>query len=323
MKRITITILTALILIVIARQGFGLTEFKDGGIHYINYTINDTVWVDYQSPDIQTTVNFLTGGLIPGDHTLEGYNDSIINISGGEVGEMSAHGSSHVTISSGSVGYLLKAYDISQVIMSNGTVTNLESYNTSQVTISNGMVSNLMPYNLSQVSFSGGIVQFLLSFDTSQVTMSGGYTDGLGVFNNSELTLSGGTTYALNAFENCQVTIKGGKVSYAFEAIQSSHVTMSGGTINNKIVLSDNAELLISGSNFALDGNPVGFGKISSVSGGNYWNEPVRRLTGTLANGDSINNEFQIGNYASITLIPEPATLLLLGLGGLFLRKRK
>jgi len=40
-------------------------------------------------------------------------------------------------------------------------------------------------------------------------------------------------------------------------------------------------------------------------------------MTGTLASGDIINNQFRIGNTAKIVLIPEPATFLLLGLGGL------
>ena len=39
--------------------------------------------------------------------------------------------------------------------------------------------------------------------------------------------------------------------------------------------------------------------------------------------GDPINNQFRIGNNGKIVLISEPATLLLLGLGGLaLLRKR-
>jgi hypothetical protein len=47
-------------------------------------------------------------------------------------------------------------------------------------------------------------------------------------------------------------------------------------------------------------------------------------LTGILANGDILNNTFSlIHTGADITFIPEPGTILLLGLGGLgVLRKR-
>ena len=91
------------------------------------------------------------------------------------------------------------------------------------------------------------------------------------------------------------------------------------------IILSagETATLTIYGSNFAIDGSSVGFGVITSMLGGDYGNEPYRRLTGTLANGDIINNQFQIGNDAKIVLVPEPTMLLLLGLGAVMLRRRK
>ena len=87
--------------------------------------------------------------------------------------------------------------------------------------------------------------------------------------------------------------------------------------------MEQNGILEINGSNFAVDGIPLGFGEIKSTLGGYYENEPFRTLTGTLANGDIINNSFRIGDYASIVLVPEPVTLLLLGLGGAIVRKRK
>jgi len=46
-------------------------------------------------------------------------------------------------------------------------------------------------------------------------------------------------------------------------------------------------------------------------------------LTGTLLSGDPINNQFRIGNNAKIVLVPEPATIVLLGLGGLALLRRR
>jgi hypothetical protein len=60
---------------------------------------------------------------------------------------------------------------------------------------------------------------------------------------------------------------------------------------------------------------PVSYGILTSILFGKYSDDPQRRLTGRWVNGDTFGVDFYIGNSASITLVPEPATLLLLGLG--------
>jgi hypothetical protein len=160
-------------------------------------------------------------------------------------------------------------------------------------------------YNNGRLNiFDGSEVFFLYAHDNCKITMSGGFSHSLYTYNSSQLTMSGGT------------------VSYLY-AGGSSNVIMSGGTIKTDMVLTTNAELILDGSNFAVDGNPVGFGEITSLLGGDYSNEPYRALTGTLVDGDMLNSPFRIGDYASIVLVPEPATLLLLGLGAAMLRKMK
>jgi hypothetical protein len=74
------------------------------------------------------------------------------------------------------------------------------------------------------------------------------------------------------------------------------------------------SRITIDGSNFAIDGTPLG--EITTIlgTGGSF-----RRLTGTLANGDIINNQFRISDDAKLFLVPEPATLLLLGFGAVMM----
>jgi hypothetical protein len=241
MKKEKITIcLIAAVLFITAGQGFGWTQFNNGGIQDVNYQLNDDVWVDYyQAPFMQTIVNLLKGGNIPSPYTLQGFNNSRINISGG------------------TINYFLQTYNSSQVTMSGGTVNYLQTYNSSQVTMSGGTVNHLQTYGSSQVTMSGGTVNDMQTNDSSQITISGG-------------TIGG--RFLLGTSANSSAT------------------------------------LIIHGSNFAIDGRPVtvSSGKIISIIsifGGGCENEPHRRLTGTLANGDIINSQVKIGYDAKIFLI--------------------
>jgi hypothetical protein len=254
MKKAEITIcLMAAVLFIAAGQGFGWTQFKGGGTHNIDYTINDDVWVDYLAPGMQTTVNLLNSGDIPSPYKLQGFNNSRINISG-------------------------------------GTVNYLQTYNSSQVTMSGGTVNYLQTYNSSQVTMSGGTVNYLQTYNSSQVTMSGGTVNYLQTYNSSQVTMSGGTVNYLQTSGSSQVTIYCGTISGGF---------LVGTSANSS------ATLIIHGSNFAIDGSPVGFDEITSIFGGGCENEPRRRLTGTLACGDTINSQFQIGYNAKIVLISD------------------
>jgi hypothetical protein len=121
-----------------------------------------------------------------------------------------------------------------------------------------------------------------------------------------------------------------GSVGYALDTWNNGKITMFGGTISGEIVLGDQSSVVINGSNFGIDGVSFNSGEISSILGGFWNNEPYRRLTCTLANGDILNNRFKIGNSASITLVnnvPEPSTMALLITGliasGLYLLHRK
>ena len=91
-----------------------------------------------------------------------------------------------------------------------------------------------------------------------------------------------------------------------------------GGVIEGELKVEGYTQMEISGINFSIDGSEVGFGKITASSG---------LLTGTLSNGNPINCNFTIADYApytaSIELVPEPSTFLLLSLGTVMLRKRK
>ena len=315
----------AAVLAITSSQGFGDVYFDDGGTHNINYQLNDAVWVDYQAPGMQTTVNLIAGGVILSPYTLVLCNDSRLNISGGSVNyELQACERSQITISGGSVEGDLYAYDHSQLTISGGTVHYLWGNGSGQIIISGGSIGNDtwisgeisitggsvygdLVVGCGSLTMSGGTVQGrLYTYNySSQITMSGGWVGRL-CADGGQITMSGGSAGSLSTEHGGRITMSGGS-AYGLYAGSRGQITISGGTIGSALQLGQYVTLIICGSNFAVDGNPFGFGEITSILGGEYYNEPYRRLTGTLANGDILDNHFLIGNYASITLVPETA----------------
>ena len=309
MFRKSVTVWVMVLVLFVSSQVMALTQYNDGGTYDITTTINDDVWVDWNAPGKQTTVNLLTGAEIPSPYKLQGFNDSSLTISGGPVS-------------------YLDTYDSTQVTMSGGSVSYLETYDSTQITMLDGSVERVISHNSSQVTISGGSVEGLWIQDSTQLTMSGGSLSLFSINTNSQATISGGTLYnTLRVLGSSQLTMSGGRLEGSFETYGSGRVTITGGVIviDTELLLFDNAEIIMEGFDFDIDGTPVGYGNITSMFGGSYISEPFRRLTGTLLNGDTFDNQFRIGDTAQITLIPEPCTLSLLALGGLAVawRRRK
>ncbi len=239
--------------------------FDDGGVHNINYEINDYVVVDYYRPGMRTTINWLDGGILPYPKRLDGFEDSVINMSGGLIGGvLRGHGRSEVNVSGGFIGDCLKGSDWSKVNMSGGTIG-----------------EDLRAYRESQVSLSGGWV--------------GGYLRATGI---------------------SQVKMSGGSIGHSLSTRQNSQVTLSGGSIGSGLLIYDASIITIIGSDFAVDGEPFGYGELTSVDY-DYLGDQ-KRLTGILANGDLLEiNSLILSESAKIVLapIPAPGAMLLCGIG--------
>jgi len=194
--------------------------------------------------------------------------------------------------------------------------------------VSDGLIDEyLYAYDSSQVTMSGGYIgDQLLAYHTSQITISGGSIHwSLYAYDSSQVTMSGGSMGVLEAWDSSEVSITGGSIDYYLYARDSSQLTLSGGEIKGGglgLIAEYEGILTIQGSDFAVDGEDFGYGELNSILGGGYYDEPIRHLTGTLESGDFLDNDFRIGYDASIVLVPEPATLLLLGLGAVMLRRK-
>jgi hypothetical protein len=169
-------------------------------------------------------------------------------------------------------------------------------------------------YEDSRVNILGGRVSSMVrTYDRSHVTMVGGEISGpFFGWDTAVIDISGGKLGAwFQTFNNVQATISGGHISSFVEAWDYSRVTISGGTIGGRIAAIRDSLITLVGTNFAINGRPVACGDFASAYG------TMGVITGTLANGDALNNNYSLVHPgADIRFIPEPATLLLV-LGGI------
>ncbi len=290
------------VLFLCACPALATIHFKDGQTHNIDYRITNNVYVDYQTPNKYTKVNWLAGGKIYYPNNLSGYERSMINVLGGIIDQF-------------------YSYDSSRVSISGGSIDSLNSRDSSGVNISGGSIRYFQSSAFSFVKISGGSVDNLISRSSSSVKISGGSVSWLGSTGSSQVYISGGSINWLRSYDSSRVDIFDGSIN-AIYSYDSSRVNITGGSIGGDLKLQEQSQIQIFGFDFTVNGSPFGYGELTSIFGGYPKYEPPRHLTGTLLSGEPIDKDFYIGNNARIILIPEPATILLLGLGGLMLRKR-
>jgi hypothetical protein len=114
---------------------------------------------------------------------------------------------------------------------------------------------------------------------------------------------------------NSDAHISGGSIGHDLRVQEYGGVTpevlWNGGTIAGDLFARAGATIEIGGYDFEVDGVPVSLGDLASLTG---------VLTGTLGNGDSIDNVFFHNGYdentmGTIVLVPEPATAFLSSAG--------
>ncbi len=159
----------------------------------------------------------------------------------------------------------------------------------------NGSVGDLLLYDFSKSDVMGGMIKYLISEDQSEVRIYEGEITGLSPNEGCEVEVFNGKIYDLKTYGDSFTQISGGSV-IQLSAYNDSDVTFVGQNFN------------LSGD-LVLDGNRVlGRGTLEGE-----W------LDGT------VWSTFIASNHptATVLIVPEPATLLLLGFGTLILRKRK
>lgn len=177
----------------------------------------------------------------------------------------------------------------------------------------------------------GGTVRMFLPFNNSSIMINGGIVDGSNVAIDTQgdniVTINGGTmTGDIASNNNSRIFVNGGFIEDLF-AYDTGIVEVSGGLIGGVFGVFDNGTIYLNGNDFSVDGIELSQGDKLRDYGtlSNQYYTGV--ITGTLSNGSALNNTFYIQGWgmgtSDIVIVPEPATLLLLGLGGLMLRKKR
>lgn len=318
-------------------QHLDVSSFYNNGDLYDSSTANliEGGWIQYVRSNDDSSIH-VSGGWVSQDMFIR--NNSHAKISGGTVmGFVFAYDSGVVDFSGGWIQYGIYLYNNSKANITGGAIYHdLKAYNDAVVNISDGEIPRIEAVNNSQINITNGSFSFLGTNDNSKLHISGGtFSGGITASGYSSVTISEGTMDRFLALDNSVVTISGGEfLGPIVSAMGQSTVNISGGTVGmagatntgtlnifgghiESLSASGSGTILLHGSDFVL-----GSGLTLGEDGKTLWG------TGMLSGRWHGETETWITNISyndgtsSILLIPEPTTLLLLGLGGVMVWKR-
>lgn len=194
--------------------------------------------------------------------------------------------------------------------------------------------------------FSSGVRADYITFTSSGTISAPSVYGSVEVHNNGTvLQLLGGTIGLLNAYDASRVEMSGGTITQGAGFIGTSSFLMTGGVINSYLVSTGTGTMDINGgtinnadyikgtwSILNIRGGTInlyqgifdeGYGSVN-IYGYNFVLDPSHYLiSGNLADGNPFAFKMNSVTYGKTNLIvtPEPLSLGLLAVGGLFLRR--
>jgi hypothetical protein len=153
----------------------------------------------------------------------------------------------------------------------------------------------------------GNVFQTVNIWNTATVNMTGGSVLSLGAHNKSMLNISGGSIQGLGGYDSAIVNITSGTI-ITLIAHNSSLFNLRGGSITGELFAESAATI-----------NVFGYDLINTQHGG-PWGDGM--ITGFWQDGSPFRIYTDGGStYSRINLIPEPASIFLLGFGAFLFRR--
>jgi len=171
----------------------------------------------------------------------------------------------------------------------------IHSFDSSVVNMHGGSTPNLWVHDTGSANVFEGWIDTVQALDASETSIKGGYVDGMAVSRISTVRLFGGIVNSLSTYDDTTVFLSGGNLNY-LRVREDSQVTFVAG------------EFILGDGLWLQDEELMGTGILNGT-----WYDGTMWKTNILVNEQT----------GTILLTPEPTSLLLMGLGGLALRRKR
>ena len=210
------------------------------------------------------------------------------------------------------------------VLFDNGLSNDITNdlYRRDHIEIMDSFLGGITQVNL----LPGGRIESADVYENSVINIDGGRIDYgyneyyIKTHDSSKAYMSGGILFCkVYTYDNSQMTISGGSMRFNLYAYGNSKIYVSGGAVEDTIRAYDNSILTFIGKDFVFGGVEVDYGTFDTM-GEAYVNAPLSGLT--LA-GDPISYDLYFEQGTQVVLIPEPCSIMLLGIGAVTLRRKR